>query len=55
MAKKTIIVCDICGSDSNVKAFEVKRKVEGDKTTAELCGTHAQPFNRIFQTEEAKA
>lgn len=42
MAKKTIIVCDICESDQEIKAWEVKDATTGDKKKAELCKRHGE-------------
>lgn len=51
MARKTIVVCDICESDSNVAAWEVKA-ADGNKVKVELCGTHGQPLARLFRLDE---
>jgi hypothetical protein len=42
MAKKTIIVCDVCESDSNVTTWEIKAVDSGEKKKVEVCGKHAE-------------
>ena len=48
MARKTIIVCDVCESASGVRAWEIKDD-KGRKKKVELCLTHSTPLARVFE------
>ena len=50
MARKTIIVCDLCESAQGVRAWEVKAD-SGEKKKVELCVTHSNPFARLFEPQ----
>jgi hypothetical protein len=53
MARKTIIVCDVCESAAQVRPWEIKAKDTGAKKTVELCITHSAPLARLLGgTEE---
>lgn len=51
MAKKTIIVCDVCESDSNVTAWEIKAVESGEKRKVEVCGKHAELLAVLLRGE----
>lgn len=53
MARKTIIVCDVCESAQGIRTWEVKDTSTGAKKKVELCVTHSTPLARLFEESEA--
>lgn len=50
MARKFIIVCDICESDKDVQSWEVRH--DGGKKRVELCATHSKPLADVMALGE---
>jgi hypothetical protein len=52
VARKIIVVCDVCGSEQDVKRFTLSGG--GQTVRPELCAEHAAPLAALLRKPAAK-